>query len=129
MIIDTSALVAILFDEPDAAAFAEAIVAAEVRRISAATFVETSIVVEAQTRGSGASQLDALLRTATIGIEPVSEEQARVARQAFVDFGKGRHPAGLNFGDCFSYALAKVTGEELLFKGEDFASTDIERAI
>lgn len=129
MIIDTSALIAILFDEPDALEFAEAIVAAEGRRISAATFVETAIVVEAQTTGSGASQLNALLRTAAIGIEPVDEEQAHLARQAFVDFGKGRHPAGLNFGDCFSYALAKATGEELLFKGEDFLRTDIARVL
>lgn len=129
MIIDTSALIAILFDEPDAPRFAEAIVEAEARRVSAATFVETAIVVEAQTRGSGASQLDALLRTAAIEIEPVDEDQARLARQAFVDFGKGRHPAGLNLGDCFSYALAKASGEALLFKGDDFARTDITRAI
>lgn len=129
MIIDTSALVAILFDEPDARRFAEAIVSADDRRISAATFVEVSIVVEAQTRGSGPSQLDALLRTAAIVVEPVTEEQARIARQAFVDFGKGRHPAGLNFGDCFSYALAKAVGQSLLFKGADFARTDVESAV
>jgi ribonuclease VapC len=129
MIIDTSALIAILFDETDARLYAEAIVAADDRWISAAIFVETSIVVEAQTRGSGASQLDALLRTAGIAIEPVTEEQARIARQAFVDFGKGRHPAGLNFGDCFSYALAKVAGRPLLFKGEDFSKTDVESVI
>lgn len=86
-------------------------------------------MVEAQTRGSGASQLDALLRTAAIEIEPVDEEQARLARQAFVDFGKGRHPAGLNLGDCFSYALAKATGEGLLLKGDGFARTDIAHAI
>lgn len=129
MIIDTSALVAILFDESDARRYAEAIVSADDRRISAATFVEVSIVVEAQTRGSGPSQLDSLLRTAAIAVEPVTEEQARIARQAFVDFGKGRHPAGLNFGDCFSYALAKASGEPLLFKGEDFARTDIQSAI
>lgn len=129
MIIDTSALVAILFDEPDAGRFVEAIVSADDRRISAATFVEVSIVVEAQTRGSGPSQLDALLRTAAIVVEPVTEEQARIARQAFVDFGKGRHPAGLNFGDCFSYALAKAAGQSLLFNGADFARTDVESAV
>ena len=104
-------------------------VAADELRLSAASFVETSIVVEAQTRGAGASQLDALLRTLAVAIEPVTEEQARIARQAFVDFGKGRHPAGLDFGDCFAYALTKTLGQPLLFKAEDFARTDVTRAI
>lgn len=125
MIVDTSAIIAILFDEPEAPRLAAALAAAETRRISAATLVEASIVVEIQTRGRGGSQLDALLRAAAIQVEPVTAEQALIARQAFVDFGKGRHRAGLNFGDCFPYALAKATGEPLLFKGEDFAKTDV----
>ncbi len=129
MIVDTSALIAILFDEPDARRYASALAAANDRRISAATFVETAIVVEAQTRGAGASQLDGLMRSAAIVVESLTEEQARVARQAFVDFGKGRHPAALNFGDCFSYALAKVSGQPLLYKGEDFARTDVVAAL
>lgn len=129
MIIDTSAIVAILFDERDARTFAQAIAEAGSCRISAATFVEAAIVVEAQTRSGGSSQLDAFLRRARIAIEPVTEEQAHIARQAFADFGKGRHPAALNYGDCFSYALAKATGDRLLFKGADFKKTDIPAAI
>jgi ribonuclease VapC len=125
MIVDTSALIAILFDENDAKIYANAIAQADTCRMSAATFVEVSIVVEAQTKNAGSRQLDAFLRRAGVAIEPVTEEQAHLARQAFTDFGKGRHPAGLNFGDCFSYALAKSTGESLLFKGKDFAKTDL----
>ena len=129
MIVDTSALIAILFDEPEAQRLAATLAAADTRRISAATLVEASIVVEIQTRGRGGNQLDALLRAAAIQVEPVTPQQALIARQAFVDFGKGRHRAGLNFGDCFPYALAKVTGESLLFKGSDFSRTDIPAAL
>jgi ribonuclease VapC len=125
MIIDTSAIIAILFNEDDARIYAEAITRADSCRISAATFVEISIVVEAQTKNSGSRQLDAFLRRAGIAIEPVTEEQAHIARQSFIDFGKGRHAAGLNYGDCFSYALSKVTREPLLFKGKDFSKTDL----
>lgn len=125
MIIDTSAIVAILFNEDDAEAYARAITRADSRRVSAATFVEAAIVVAAQTKNVGGSQLDAFFRRAGIVIEPVTEEQAHIARQAFTDFGKGRHAAGLNYGDCFSYALAKSTGEPLLFKGKDFTKTDV----
>jgi ribonuclease VapC len=125
VIIDTSAIVAILFNEVDARIYAEAITRADLCRISAATLVETAIVVEVQTRNSGSRQLDALLRRAGIAVEPVTEEQAHIARQAFIDFGKGRHPAGLNYGDCFSYALSKATREPLLYKGKDFAKTDL----
>jgi ribonuclease VapC len=128
MIIDTSAIVAILFNEDDAELYARAITRADSCRISAATFVETAIVVEAQTRNNGGRQLDAFIRRAGIAIEPVTEEQAHIARQAFIDFGKGRHPAGLNYGDCFSYALSKATREPLLFKGKDFAKTDLSAA-
>ena len=125
MIVDTSAIIAILFNEEDAQIYAEAITQAESCRMSAATFVETAIVVEAQTKNNGGRQLDAFIRRAAIAIEPVTEEQAHIARQAFIDFGKGRHPAGLNYGDCFSYALSKTTREPLLFKGKDFAKTDL----
>ena len=128
MIVDTSVVIAILFDEIDAATYAEAIASAEVCRMSAATFVEIAIVVEAQTKGTGSRQFDAFMRRSGIAIEPVSEEQAHLARQAFADYGKGRHAADLNFGDCFSYALAKATGEPLLFKGKDFSKTDVSRA-
>lgn len=129
MIIDTSAVLAILFDEEDAERYANAISKAEVCRMSAASFVEAAIVVEAQTDATGSRQFDAFVRQAEIVVEPVSEEQAHVARQAYTDFGKARHPAGLNFGDCFSYALAKVTGEPLLYKGDDFPKTDVEGAL
>ena len=129
MIIDSSALLAILFNESDAETYARAITNADMCRISAANFVEVAIVVEAQTRASGSRQFDAFFRRAGIVVEPVTEEQAYIARQAYTDFGKGRHRAGLNFGDCFSYALAKTTGETLLFKGDDFKKTDISSAI
>jgi ribonuclease VapC len=128
MIIDTSAIIAILFDEDDAMSYAKAITEADSCRISAATFVETAIVVEAQTKNNGGRQLDAFIRRAGIVIEPVTEEQAHIARQAFIDFGNGRHAAGLNYGDCFSYALSKASREPLLFKGKDFAKTDLSAA-
>lgn len=107
MIIDTSAIVAILFNEGDARLFAEAIGKADVCRISASTFVETAIVIESQTNNAGSQQSDTFLRRAGIIVEPVTLEHAHIARQAYTDFGKGRHPASLNFGDCFSYALEK----------------------
>lgn len=129
MIVDSSAILAILFAEPDAAVFAKAMSEADACKISAATFVEVAVVVEAQTQDRGSRQLDAFLRRAGFVIEPVTEEQAHLARQAYSDFGKGRHPACLNFGDCFSYALAKASGEALLFKGGDFSKTDIVSAL
>lgn len=129
MIVDTSAVLAILFDESDAEVYARALTQAGSCRISAANFVEAAIVVDAQTRDKGGRQFDAFFRRAGISIEPVTEKQAHVARQAYTDFGKGRHPASLNFGDCFAYALAKVTGERLLFKGKDFKKTDISSAL
>jgi ribonuclease VapC len=129
VIVDSSAILAIMFAESDAALFAKAISEADSCRISAATFVEVAAVVEAQAKDRGSRQLDAFLRRANFVIEPVTEEQAHLARQAYSDFGKGRHPAGLNFGDCFSYALAKASGEALLFKGGDFSKTDIVSAL
>jgi ribonuclease VapC len=129
MIVDTSAVIAILFYEEEAEKCARAIAESDSRRMSAVSFVETAIVIEAQTRKEGSSQFDAFLRRAGITIEPVTEEQAYLARQAFLDFGKGRHPASLNFGDCFAYALSKAMGEPLLFKGQDFSKTDLRSAL
>jgi ribonuclease VapC len=125
VIVDTSAVLAILFAEPDAERYARAISDAVVCRMSVATFVEVSIVVEAQTGDGGSRQWDQFFRGAGIVLEPVNEEQAYAARQAWSQFGKGRGAAKLNFGDCFSYALAKTLGEPLLFKGTDFSKTDI----
>ena len=125
MVIDTSALLAILDDEPERRAFNEAIEGAEARLMSVATFVEASIVVEVRKGAEGLRDLDLFIDRGRIELVAVDAEQARVARQAFSRFGKGRHPAGLNFGDCFPYALAKVLGQQLLFKGQDFSRTDI----
>jgi ribonuclease VapC len=129
MIIDTSALIAILRDEPEARHFAETIASATVRRISASTYVEVGAVIDGARDPVASRLVDALLDAAHIVIEPVTEAQARIARDAYRDFGKGSgHAAGLNFGDCFAYALAKATGEPLLFKGDDFTRTDIQAA-
>lgn len=129
MVIDTSALVAILRDEPERRAFIDAIDAADVRLLSAATFVEIAIVVEARHGAEGARAMDLFLARAAVEIVPVDLDQARTARDAFVRFGRGRHRAGLNYGDCFSYALAQERGEPLLFKGEDFTHTDIAAVV
>lgn len=128
MVIDTSALVAILFDEPDAGRFARAIAAAGRRLVSAANLLEAGIVIDNQIGPTAGRQLDALVERAAITVAAVSPEQVWVARQAYLDFGKGNHPAGLNFGDCFAYALAKTTGDRLLFKGDDFSQTDLPAA-
>jgi ribonuclease VapC len=126
MIVDTSALLAVFFEEPEAEDFARAIARAEVSKISAANLLEAGIVADNQTDPWTGRQLDALVANFHLRIEPVTEEQVRFARQAYVDFGRGNHPAKLNFGDCFAYALAKATGEPLLFKGDDFRHTDIK---
>ena len=125
MVIDTSALVAILGGEPESRRFNEAIEAAESRLISAATFVEISMVIESRHGSDGLRALDHFLTRAATEIVPVDAEQAQGARRAFSRFGKGRHRAGLNFGDCFSYALARSRNEPLLFKGDDFPHTDV----
>lgn len=125
MVVDTSALLAIFQNEPERRSFNEALEGADARRISAATFVEVSIVMEARHGAAGQRDLDLFLERAKIEIVDVDIEQAREARRAFARFGKGRHPAGLNFGDCFAYALAATLGEPLLFKGEDFSKTDV----
>lgn len=126
MIIDTSAIIAILRNEPEAETCALAIEKAARRRISAANFLEAAVVIDGSRDAVASRRFDELVATAQLTVEPVTEAQARIARDAYRDFGKGSgHPAGLNFGDCFAYALAKVTGEPLLFKGEDFAHTDV----
>jgi ribonuclease VapC len=125
VIVDTSALAAILFREPEAVLYTQIIRDAEHCLMSAGNFLELSIVVEAQLGTEALRQCDMFLRRAGVEVQPFTVEQAHLARQAFHDFGKGRHAAGLNFGDCFAYALAKVSGEPLLFKGEDFRKTDV----
>ena len=130
MILDTSAIIAILRDEPGAEAYAVAIERADKRRLSAANFVEAAIVIDGSRDPIASRRFDELLKEAAIVIEPVTETQARIAREAFRDFGKGSgHPAKLNFGDCFAYALARASGEPLLFKGDDFSHTDVAPAL
>ena len=128
MVIDTSALTAILLGEPEAEPFALAIAGDPKRFISAFTALETAIVVEAKKGDSGGRELDFLLHQARIEIVPVTAGQFEIARSAWRKYGKGRHLAGLNIGDCCSYALAKCSDEPLLFKGDDFPHTDIEAA-
>lgn len=126
MIIDTSVLVAVLRGEPDAASYLEVIRTTVPRRISAGTYLELGVVIDGQGDPIASRRLDHLLTRLSIVIEPVTESQARIAREAYRDFGKGSgHPAGLNFGDCFAYALAREMREPLLFKGDDFRHTDI----
>jgi ribonuclease VapC len=125
MVIDTSALLAVLQDEPERRVFNECIEAAESRVMSVATFLELSIVIESRFGGEGLRDLDQFVDRAGIELIEVDFDQAQAGRRAFIRFGKGRHPAGLNFGDCFAYALAMVRGEPLLFKGADFAKTDV----
>ena len=126
MIVDASALIAILRDEPQARAFATAIAGGERRRMSAANYLEAAIVIDGSRNPIASRRFDDLLREAEIVIEPVTEQQAKIAREAYRDFGRGSgHPARLNFGDCFAYALAKTSGEPLLFKGDDFLHTGI----
>lgn len=129
MIVDTSAVIAVLRREAEAVAFAEILEAASSRRISAVNFAEAAVVIDASRNPVDSRWFDSFIREGQFIIEPVTAEQARIAREAYRDFGKGSgHPARLNFGDCFAYALAKETGEPLLFKGSDFPRTDIASA-
>ncbi len=128
MIVDTSAVLAVLFDEPDAERFTRAMAEAPHCRMSAANFLEAALVVEGRGGMAGGHELDIFIEKAAIELVPISIEHAQAARQAWRRFGKGNHSAGLNFGDCFAYALSEVTGEPLLYKGEDFALTDVESA-
>lgn len=129
MVIDTSALVAILSDEPERTAFAEAIERDPNRLISAVSVVEASLVLESRYGEDAVDDLDLLLAKTAARIVPCSVDDIPRIRLAYRRFGKGRHPAGLNFGDCFSYALAISTGEPLLFKGADFSQTDVATVI
>ena len=128
MIVDSSAILAVLCGEPDAARYETAIAQALNCRMSVANLLEVFIVVESRGGAAAGHECDAFLEEAGIESVPVTSEHAEVARRAWRRFGKGNHPAGLNFGDCFAYALARTAGEPLLFKGEDFTRTDIEAA-
>jgi len=128
MVIDTSALLAILLQEPDAGQFSALISDASRRLISAVSFLETSIVIQARKGSAGGRELDLLIHRAGMEVIAFAPEQAEEARQACTRFGKGQHRASLNLGDCCSYALARISGEPLLFKGGDFGFTDVSRA-
>jgi ribonuclease VapC len=128
MVIDTSAIVAILENEPEGASFVRLIAADEVRLLSAVGRVECTCVIEGRKGAAGRADLELFLREAAIETAPVTADQAEIACEVFRRFGRGRHPAGLNIGDTFAYALARATGEPLLFKGADFARTDIASA-
>ena len=128
MIIDTSALLAILLGEPDSERFEQAIADSWPRRMTAVALLEATMVVEGRGDIEASNDLDAFLKRTQVELVPVTAEHVDAARQAWRRFGKGNHPAALNFGDCFAYALSAVTGEPLLFKGGDFALTDIEAA-
>ncbi len=129
MVIDSSVLIAILESESEAKQLAEAIEQDQVRLISAVSVVETTIVIENRRGSDGVKALNLLMDKIAIEVIPVTAEHATTACQAYRDFGKGRHPAKLNFGDCFSYAAAKLRHEPLLFKGNDFNQTDIDCCI
>ena len=128
MVIDTSAILAILGNEPEAALFAEKIASSGACSLSAASLFESAIILESRHGVAGSQKLDELVLVANIVIEPVTAHQIAIARVAYRTFGKGRHPAKLNYGDCFAYALAKSRGEALLFKGDDFSQTDLQAA-
>lgn len=128
MVLDTSALVAVLFDEPERAEFVGRIASAPRRLISAGTLIESSIVVEARRGEVAGRELDLFLHRADVRTVAVDEEQTLLARAAWRRYGKGRHAANLNFGDLFGYALARATGDALLFKGDDFTQTDLAAA-
>jgi ribonuclease VapC len=129
VILDSSAIIAILRNEPEAAAMSEAIGRMGSCSTSAVNYVEAAVVIDSGRSFISSRRFDDFFREADIAVESVTPEQARIAREAYRDFGKGRHRAGLNLGDCFAYALAKEKGETLLFKGDDFCHTDIEPAM
>lgn len=129
MVIDTSALLAILFNEPESNAFAREMENATRLIMSSASYLEAAMLIDRRLDAAHRSKLDGIIAELEIHVEPVTFEQAKLARQAFEQFGKGRHPAALNYGDCFTYALAKATREPLLFKGNDFSKTDLPPAV
>jgi ribonuclease VapC len=129
VIVDTSALVAVIRDEPDAERFIRALSSSEPTRMSAANYLEAAIVIDGAGDPIASRRFDEAVAVSRISIEPVTAEQAEIARAAYRDFGKGTgHPASLNFGDCFAYALARTSGEPLLFKARDFSETDVRPA-
>ncbi|HVI07141.1 MAG TPA: type II toxin-antitoxin system VapC family toxin [Candidatus Binatia bacterium] len=128
MILDSSAIVAVLRTEPEASAFLTMIASADKCRVSAVSYVEAAIIIDRGGDAIASRRFDDFFRVARIAVEPVTPAQAQTAREAYRDFGKGKHKAGLNFGGCFAYALAKDLDEPLLFKGNDFRHTDVERA-
>lgn len=125
MVIDTSALLAILNNEPEAVALEAAVETDPIRLMSTGTYLETAIVVESRKGEAGGRELDLWLHRAEVELVPVDVEHADLARSAYRRYGKGRHPASLNYGDCFAYALAKSSAEPLFFKGENFSQTDV----
>lgn len=129
MVIDTSAMLAILFDEPERRAFIAAIDRDATRLMSVASFVECSIVLDARHGADAIRDLDLFVARAAVDLVPVDVDQAYIARQAHRTFGRGRHVAGLNYGDCFAYSLARMRAEPLLFKGGDFALTDVDQVL
>jgi ribonuclease VapC len=126
VIVDSSAIVAVLRAEPEGPDFARAIEASPSRHISAVGYVEAAVVIDSGRDAVASRRFDDFFRVSRIAIQTVTPKQAEIARHAYRDFGKGRHKAGLNFGDCFAYALAKEMDEPLLFKGDDFRHTDVE---
>jgi ribonuclease VapC len=128
VILDSSAIVAVLRAEPEAREFSRAISSAERCHISAANYLEAAVVIDSTKSAISSRRFDDFFRASRIAVEAVTPRQAEIARAAYRDFGKGRHKAGLNFGDCFAYALAKEMDEPLLFKGTDFDRTDVEVA-
>lgn len=128
MIVDASAIIAILRDEAEAPAMARTLERADSCRVSAVNYVEAAVVIDGSRDPVASRRFDDFCREAQLVIEPVTPQQARLAREAYRDFGKGHHRASLNFGDCFAYALARATGEPLLFKGDDFGYTGIQSA-
>jgi ribonuclease VapC len=128
VILDSSAIIAVLRAEPEAPHFAQAIISAGTSRVSAISYVEAAVVIDSGKDAVASRRFDEFFRVSRVAVEAVTPRQAEMARQAYRDFGKGRHKAGLNFGDCFAYALAKEKDEPLLFKGNNFRHTDVESA-
>jgi ribonuclease VapC len=129
MVLDTSAIIAMLFDEPEAEMFERQIADDPLRLLSAGSVIEAGIIIESRLGDAGGREFDLWLQRAAVEIVPVDVEQTEMARRAWRRFGKGRHPASLNYGDCFAYALAATRDEPLLFKGSDFVKTDVKRCI
>lgn len=129
MVVDSSAILAVLFNEPERNAFADALSAAAVRLMSSVNVLEAAVAVSSRKGPHGARELDLLLHRAEIEVTPFTPDHLRLARDIYERYGKGRHPAGLNLGDCCAYALARYTGEPLLFKGNDFPHTDVIPAL